>query len=470
MDRGISMQVICPKCGSLEDAIGCCATCQEPLEWIGKNYEISQKHYVLGYTYAAKRQLTQAIPHLQKAVSLNKYHIDAKNVLGLVYFELGQVGEALKIWILSTSVCKENNPAYDYIHDVQKQPKQLEMYKETIQLYNRALHCLSKKNDDTAVIRLKKAIGLNPKFVEARNLLALCYIYENQYAKAKEQLIKLLEIDTSNEKALFYLKHLICQTEEIEQQQTSVISSPHLHQVQVDGKPHQITSGGHMLGRYVLYFIFGVMCMYIVQVALVIPAKTEELQGRLYDTINENSSIKLELDQVVKEAYTAHIEAEETKNVLTKQYEDVKEENTKLIQEKRMTQVSTHKNKGEWIEAAKVLYTIPGSALSDSLKEQWANDKSLVYPKATDKLYEKGYSAYKSDNRVEAAAYFEEALLYGGSGKTMGNIHYYMGEIEELNGNKEKALQHYKVVMNEYKGTTAEKKAAARIKKIDSEE
>ncbi|MGL4797902.1 MAG: tetratricopeptide repeat protein [Cellulosilyticaceae bacterium] len=464
------MQVICPNCGKLGEVTERCTQCQEPLGWIGSCYQQSQKYYIKGYDYAAKRQLTQAIPYLQKAISLNKQHIEAQNVLGLVYYELGQVGEALKAWILSTSISRENNSAEMYMEQVQKQPKKLEMYKETIHLYNRALRYLEKKNDDMAVIRLKKAVSLNPRFVEARNLLALCYLYEKQPTKAKEQIIKTLEIDKCNEKALYYLKHIELQDEAMEQQEEPIIQSPHLHKAKLEGKPHQVNHKGAVGGRAILYFVFGMLCMFIVQSALIVPAKTEEIEGELYAAIGENSSMKLQLDTLVKDSEIALLEVEQQKEALQKQYDLLQQQHHALLQEKRIDQIGVYKKENKWVEAAELLYTIAPDSLSAAHKETFEGYKKEIYPKATDKLYSMGYQAYKGKNDAEAMSHFEKAMLYGGNSKTLSNVIYYMGEIEESNGNAAKAIQYYQVLEQDYKGTSAQKKGAARLKKLQPEQ
>lgn len=466
------MQVICPKCGMQGESTGNCLQCQESLQWVGICYYQSQKYYKKGYEEAEKRQLTQAIPYLQKAVSLNKYNREAKNLLGLIHFELGQVGEALKMWILSIAVCKEDNIANDYMETVRKHPKKLEMYKETVQLYNRALKYLAKKNDDMAVIRLKKAISINPKFVDARNLLTLCYIYENQYGKARDQIIKVLEIDRNNEKALHYLKYIEIQDESIEKQEPSIISGPHLNELEVDNtiKPYKVLHKGGTLGRYVFYFIFGFVCMYAIQTALIMPAKTKDLESKLYTAINENSDMKLQLDTFTKDSEDTLMTIEKDKQELTKENEALQIEKNKLLQENRLLKIEQYKEAGDWIQAAEILYTISPDTLSEENKAVYEAYKKLIYPKATDKLYEQGYSAYKQKDFIEASAKFEQAMMYGSSPKLMSNMLYYIGEMEEESKNITKAIQHYQAVVKDYAGTAAEKKASNRLKQLNPQD
>ncbi len=46
---------------------------------------------------------------------INKYNINARNLLGLVYCEMGEVVEALSQWVVSKNFAPEDNVADSYI-------------------------------------------------------------------------------------------------------------------------------------------------------------------------------------------------------------------------------------------------------------------------------------------------------------------------------------------------------------------
>lgn len=46
---------------------------------------ISNSFYNAGLERAKRRDLTGAVEYLKKCLNLNKYHIDARNLLGLIY-------------------------------------------------------------------------------------------------------------------------------------------------------------------------------------------------------------------------------------------------------------------------------------------------------------------------------------------------------------------------------------------------
>ena len=69
----------------------------------------------------------------------------------------------------------EKNPAAEYLNTYGENIRNSEKMEDSVSLYNEALEYVKQKNDDLAIIRLKKALDINNKFVEALNLLSLCY-------------------------------------------------------------------------------------------------------------------------------------------------------------------------------------------------------------------------------------------------------------------------------------------------------
>jgi tetratricopeptide (TPR) repeat protein len=75
-------------------------------------------------------------------------------------------------------------------------------------MYNNALTYLKQKSDDLAIIQLKKAIEINPKFIDALNLLTLCYLIQQEKDRASQLIDKVLTIDSQNPVALNYYSEL----------------------------------------------------------------------------------------------------------------------------------------------------------------------------------------------------------------------------------------------------------------------
>ena len=85
-----------------------------------------------GLEKAGVRDLTGAIESLQQSLRMDKNNIDARNLLGLVYYETGEVVAALSEWVISKNLRPEDNIADDYMDMVRNSPSKLEDINQTI--------------------------------------------------------------------------------------------------------------------------------------------------------------------------------------------------------------------------------------------------------------------------------------------------------------------------------------------------
>ncbi len=142
---------------------------------------------------------------MRQCLKFDKNNVEARNLLGLVYFETGEVVAALSEWVISKNLRPKKNIADDYINMIQTNQNRLDTINQTIKKYNQALTYCNQDSLDLAVIQLKKVLSLNPKFIRAHQLLALLYINSEEWERAKTELTKCLEIDTNNTATLRYL-------------------------------------------------------------------------------------------------------------------------------------------------------------------------------------------------------------------------------------------------------------------------
>ncbi len=166
---------------------------------------ISNSFYNIGLEKANIRDLSGAADCLKKSIHFNKYHIEARNLLGLVYYELGETAEALVQWVISSNLQPEKNRAVHYLHEIQGRPGRLEAEGINIKKYNQALAYAQSGSDDLAILQLSRVVEHNPHFVKAHMVLALLYMSRSDYTKAGKSLYKVLQIDKNNPKALWYM-------------------------------------------------------------------------------------------------------------------------------------------------------------------------------------------------------------------------------------------------------------------------
>ena len=200
--------MICYKCGQETGWEDSCPACGADMKIFKKVVRISNSYYNDGLQKAQVRNLSGAIISLRQSLKFYKYNIQARNLLGLVYYEMGEVVDALSEWVISANYQSEDNLAKKYIEQIHRNRNQLDTINQTIKKYNQALIYCKQDSKDLAVIQLRKVLLLNPKLVKAHQLIALLYIEEGYYEKAKKALRDAGKIDTDNTTTLRYLKEV----------------------------------------------------------------------------------------------------------------------------------------------------------------------------------------------------------------------------------------------------------------------
>ena len=189
----------CPKCG-------CNVLIQKKVDYLSRQY------YNQGLEKASVRDLSGAINCLKQSLMYNKHNIQARNLLGLVYFETGEVVAALSEWVISKNLQPSRNLASEYINKLQANSNKLEAINETIRKYNDALNLCREGHEDMAAIRLKKILAQNPKLIKGYHLLALIQMKEGEYNKARKTLKRAARIDKTNTTTLRFLSEIDEQT------------------------------------------------------------------------------------------------------------------------------------------------------------------------------------------------------------------------------------------------------------------
>lgn len=198
----------CYNCGCRLSEMDYCTGCGADVRSYKKIMYAAEYAYNDGLARASVRDLSGAINSLRQCLRYNKGHVDARNLLGLIYFECGEHGAALIEWVTSTVIREDRNIARDYIEIIQSNQGRLDNIKMTIKKYNVSLDLCKKGDLDMAVIQLRKVLNLNPKFVKAHQLLGLLYIQREEWDKAKRELLQCKRIDNGDINTLRYLKEV----------------------------------------------------------------------------------------------------------------------------------------------------------------------------------------------------------------------------------------------------------------------
>ena len=249
------------------------------MDYVKRNHQIANSYYNLGLEKAQIRDLSGAAECLKKSLRFNKYQTDSRNLLGLIYYEMGEVADAIVQWVISLNLQPENNRCDYYLDEIQRKPGRLEVASQNVKKYNQALWYAQTGSYDLAILQLVSAVEENDHYVKAQLLLALLCISQENYIRAGKALRRVLQIDRSNQKALWYMSVVKKNTgrAEIERQQLDhAFSHSRLEDDNIILPPTYRESTG---GQMVIHILVGVVLGVAAFMTLVMPSIEERINS-----------------------------------------------------------------------------------------------------------------------------------------------------------------------------------------------
>lgn len=198
----------CYVCGNRIGREDICMSCGTDIRTYRHIMCMSNRLYNDGLAKANVRDISGAIVSLNESLKYNKKNIDARNLLGLCYFERGEVVPALSEWIISRNYESKKNIADEYIEYLKSNPARLDTINQTIKKYNQALNYCYQNSQDLAIVQLKKVLSINENLISGYQLLALLYIEIKDYDKARRTLLRAIRIDRNDTTTQRYLKEI----------------------------------------------------------------------------------------------------------------------------------------------------------------------------------------------------------------------------------------------------------------------
>ena len=198
----------CYNCGIILEQEKVCPNCGADLRIYRKFVGISNYLYNRALEKAKTRDLSGAIADLRLSLQYNKVNTNARNLLGLVYYEMGEGVSAVREWMISKGYQAEENRASYYLEKTKKDPAEKEKINQLARKYNQVVAYCNQDSLDLAVIELKKILSGNAQFVKGWQLLALIYIHNSELDLARKALRKAEAIDAGNPVTARYLKEV----------------------------------------------------------------------------------------------------------------------------------------------------------------------------------------------------------------------------------------------------------------------
>jgi len=198
----------CFHCGNRLGKGEICLTCGQDVRLFKKVLATSWRYYDEGLKKARNRDLSGAIADLKNSLLLYKGNTKARNLLGLIYYEMGDMAQALIEWVISDNLNPNDDQAAQLLTKIQSDQVELERGTLMIRKYNQALRYAQGGSEDLAVLQLNKVLSVSPKMVSANLLMALLQMHAGQNERAEKYIRNVLRVDRCNAAALHYKEML----------------------------------------------------------------------------------------------------------------------------------------------------------------------------------------------------------------------------------------------------------------------
>ena len=460
--------MFCYNCGCHLSEHDFCTSCGVDVSLYKRIMYVSNMFYNEGLERAGVRDLTGAVGSLRQSLKFNKNNVEARNLLGLVYFEMGEVVAALSEWVISKNLRPEKNIADDYIERLQSNASRLDSINQTIKKYNQALGYCQQDSRDLAVIQLKKVLSLNPRFIRAHQLLALLYMDSEQWERAERELKKCMDIDRNNTQTLRYLKEvelMLIPDENIKQptkrKKDEVVRYQSDNEIIIQPmnvKEPKKSGGVSTLVNMGVGLIIGLAAMYF----LVMPAAQSNANNEAQDKIaalgGESEKKTIRIQELESEIASLQAEFEALQQELDGYVGDA---GTLRTIDSLLRVASAYINDPTDIMATaadleNITQNINLEDTSEEFQELYQTILSDIGPELSETYYTEGYAAFRTNDYVTAIENLKRAAYYNADNM---DTWFYLAQAYSKNGDDDNAIDAYDEVIQRFPDTDRARRA-----------
>lgn len=436
------------------------------MDCIEKIIRISNMYYNQGLERAQVRDLSGAAESLRKSLKFYKMNVQARNLLGLVYFEMGETVDALREWVISKSLYPEDNRAEEYLSAAQMNGNKLEPLNQTIKKYNQALLYCKNGSRDLAVIQLKKVLTLNPRMVKAHQLLALLYMEEGRYDLAKKSLRNAGRIDANNTTTLRYLREVNIQ---LHGDVPSKINS------KKNDKEELIVyqSGNETIIRpatfkdnsafiTILNIVVGVVIGILITWFLIVPSVKQKAVSEANQSVREANETISTKNQTIK---TLENQIEALEEQLAQMETDHNDSQGVITVYEQLFTAYDAYLKNDFEGAGAALANVDPDVLTGKASEIYQNISGQVNEKYIVVLYQQGEAAYNSQKFEEAVEALQKVVDIDETYQDWNAVYYLAQSYRRLE-QEEQAILYYQKIVEQRPGTERAKTAQKHLNEL----
>ncbi len=302
------------------------------------------------------------------------------------------------------------------------------------------------------MIQLKKVLSTNSNLLKGHQLLALLYMRTDNYAGARSELKKVLNIDRTNTTALRYLKELDeaegrkprKQTQKEEKQDNKdAIAYVSGNETIIQPVGVKDNTGLHSVINVAIGIAIGAAAMWF----LILPAQQQMTSSELNDAVAEYSN---QVEQKTAALASMETEMETLKKESETAIQAAGEASEKLELQEALLKAYRFYAEEDMAGSLEQLEQIDKETLTDDGKVLYDSLFAEVGAEAVAELYRTGYAAYQAREYETALEALEKCYNLD---NTQGDALYFLARSCHGAGETEKAITYYQKVIEEYPNT-----------------
>lgn len=415
-----------------------------------------------GLKKANIRDLSGAIVSLRRSLQYCRSNIAARNLLGLVYYGRGDVGEALVEWILSKNFQSHDNIANYYIQKTRENTAELETVNQAIKKYNQALGYARQNGEDLAIIQLKKAVDAHPSFVKAYQLLALLYLHTEQYSAARQAIRAAHKLDKTDDVTLRYMHELNqirknrtvkIKEKDKKDQQTVTYSIGNETIIQPVSTGYKESAGIHTIANIAVGLLVGVAVMWFLIMPAVNKSRQDETNQDIVAFSDQIAEQDAQISALQTELESYRSTSKETENAQATA--SATQESYEIVMN-----ISDHYYAGDMGTQSMVeeLLKVNPDSLGTVGRETFDEMTKALYPQVCSSLYSSAQESYNVANYKTAITNLEQVIKMD-EGYNDGAAMLLLAQAYQGSGDQDQANVYYQRIIENYADTDAAKSA-----------
>ncbi len=379
--------------------------------------QISNRFYNIALDRALSRDLYGATILLKKALKFNSKNINARNLLGLIFYEEGQIIEAVVQWLISKDLFKnEINPANEYLYKVQNDDN--DKFFKSIKMYNSAIDDIDDVKEtgldkkDNAMLKLYKAVEYNDHNIKAMMLLSVILLSIGEHIKAGAYLLKCQKIDNGNKFINEHMDYVIKNTKKSEVKEKKIEKIYSIKKLENDDAilPRKYIKLSE--NQKIIFVLIGIIIGVLFHSLIVAPRTSGSSSTIMQDELIRYAELVNDQNKTIRDIRIEN-------NELKTNYEDVSvklrayEEQNRLYtsQYETLNSIITDFDNGYISRAAKNYVDLDKDAITDeSLVTLLNQARSRIEGIGAKRLTELGTESWNGGNKNAAISYYQLSL------------------------------------------------------------